>query len=300
MKENKSTIIGFVLMTLVFVGYMFYANYQGKKQQELQVENQIEQLAEQARGLWDKELSVYEVEGTEDQKAMFYTSLYHTMINPSIYMDVDGSYRGLDHNIHKADDFVNYTVFSLWDTYRAEHPFMNIIQPERSADMVKSMIRHQQQSVHGMLPIWSHMGNENWCMSGYHAVPVLADAIVKGVCQPTDEAFKAMVKTSTVPYYGGLAEYMELGYVPMDVVSTAASTTGPSTMLPSRPARRESQMNISRELSTTETSTTKRSVSHDLVTPTEASRRSSTFFRHMERASSRATHGTSHSMFRSM
>ena len=185
----------------------------------------FEQLAEQAKGLWDKELSVYEVEGTEDQKAMFYTSLYHTMINPSVYMDVDGSYRGLDHNIHKADDFVNYTVFSLWDTYRAEHPFMNIIQPERSADMVKSMIRHQQQSAHKMLPIWSHMGNENWCMSGYHSVSALSDAMVKGVFGGYAEALKAMVETSSVPYYAGLGDYMNLGYVPLDKVSTAASTT---------------------------------------------------------------------------
>ncbi|MBR5563813.1 MAG: GH92 family glycosyl hydrolase [Bacteroidales bacterium] len=185
----------------------------------------FDQLAEQAQESWNKELSMFSVEGTEDQKAMFYTSLYHTMINPSVYMDVDGSYRGLDHNIHKAEDFVNYTVFSLWDTYRAEHPLMNIIQPKRSADMVASMIAHQQQSVHGMLPIWSHMGNENWCMSGYHAVPVLSDAIVKGVYKASDDAFNAMVSTSTVPYYAGLGEYMELGYVPMDKVSTAASTT---------------------------------------------------------------------------
>lgn len=185
----------------------------------------FEQLADAARASWDKELSMFTVEGTQDQKAMFYTSLYHTMINPSVYMDVDGSYRGLDHNIHKADDFVNYTVFSLWDTYRAEHPLMNLIQPQRSADMVSSMIRHQQQSVHGMLPIWSHMGNENWCMSGYHAVPVLSDAMVKGVYDMSDEAFDAMVSTSTVPYYAGLGEYMELGYVPMDKISTAASTT---------------------------------------------------------------------------
>ena len=185
----------------------------------------FEQLVAQAQESWKKELSMFSVEGTEDQKAMFYTSLYHTMINPSVYMDVDGSYRGLDHNIHKAEDFVNYTVFSLWDTYRAEHPLMNIIQPKRSADMVASMIAHQQQSVHGMLPIWSHMGNENWCMSGYHAVPVLSDAIVKGVYKASDDAFNAMVSTSTVPYYAGLGEYMELGYVPMDKVSTAASTT---------------------------------------------------------------------------
>ena len=185
----------------------------------------FEELARTASQAWNDELSMFSVEGTKDQKTMFYTSLYHTMINPSVYMDVDGNYRGLDHNIHKAEDFENYTVFSLWDTYRAEHPLMNIIQPRRSADMVASMIRHQQQSVHGMLPIWSHMGNENWCMSGYHAVPVLADAIVKGVYDASDDAFAAMVSTSTVPYYAGLGEYMELGYVPMDKVSTAASTT---------------------------------------------------------------------------
>lgn len=185
----------------------------------------FEELAQAASQAWNDELSMFSIEGTKDQKTMFYTSLYHTMINPSIYMDVDGNYRGLDHNIHKAEDFENYTVFSLWDTYRAEHPLMNIIQPRRSADMVTSMIRHQQQSVHGMLPIWSHMGNENWCMSGYHAVPVLADAIVKGVYDASDDAFAAMVSTSTVPYYAGLGEYMELGYVPIDKVSTAASTT---------------------------------------------------------------------------
>lgn len=185
----------------------------------------FDELAQAAEDAWNKELSMFAVEGTEDQKAMFYTSLYHTMINPSIYMDVDGNYRGLDHNIHKAEGFENYTVFSLWDTYRAEHPLMNIIQPKRSSDMVTSMIRHQQQSVHGMLPVWSHMANENWCMSGYHAVPVLADAIIKGVYDPSDDAFNAMVSTSTVSYYPGLGEYMELGYVPMDKVSTAASTT---------------------------------------------------------------------------
>ena len=185
----------------------------------------FDEIAAEARSKWEKELSMFEADGTEDQKTMFYTALYHTMINPSVYMDVDGSYRGLDHNIHKAEGFTNYTVFSLWDTYRAEHPLMNLIQPERSADMVRSMIEHQRQSVHGMLPVWSHMANENWCMSGYHAVSVLSDAIAKGVFTDTDSALEAMVKTSTVPYYAGLGEYMQLGYVPLEAEATAASTT---------------------------------------------------------------------------
>lgn len=140
-------------------------------------------------------------------------------------MDVDGAYRGLDHNIHQAKGFTNYTIFSLWDTYRAEHPFLNLLKPQRNADMVASMIKHQQQSVHGMLPVWSLMGNENWCMSGYHAVSVLADAIAKGVFQDVKEALPAMVATSTVPYYEGLADYMKLGYIPLDKSGTAASST---------------------------------------------------------------------------
>ena len=186
----------------------------------------FEQLAAEARQAWNEELAHFQAEGTEDQKAMFYTSLYHTMINPSVYMDVDGQYRGLDHNIHQAGGFTNYTVFSLWDTYRAEHPFLNLFKPERAADMVESMIRHQQQSVHGMLPVWSLMGNENWCMSGYHAVPVLADAITKGVYDDRkEEALQAMTETSQVPYYEGVESYLKLGYVPLDKSGTAASTT---------------------------------------------------------------------------
>ena len=182
-------------------------------------------IAAEAAAKWNEQLSSIEVNGTEDQKSMFYTSYYHTMINPSIYMDVDGSYRGLDQNIHNANDFKNYTIFSLWDTYRAEHPFLMLMKPAEARDMVMSMIRHQQQSVHGLLPIWSHMANDNWCMSGYHATSVLADAITKGANIDKQEALKAMVTTSNVPYFDGLGEYVELGYVPLEANGTAASTT---------------------------------------------------------------------------
>lgn len=147
------------------------------------------QLVAEANSAWNRELDVLEAKGTPDQLAMFYTSLYHTMINPSVYMDVDGRYRGLDHNIHTSEGFTNYTIFSLWDTYRAEHPFLNLLKPRQNTDMVQSMIRHQQQSVHGMLPVWSLMGNEGWCMSGYHAVSALADAVAKGADISVGEAF---------------------------------------------------------------------------------------------------------------
>lgn len=182
-------------------------------------------IAKEAYDNWTRQLSSIEVEGTEDQKAMFYTSYYHTMINPSVYMDVDGSYRGLDQNIHKANDFTNYTIFSLWDTYRAEHPLLMLMKPAEARNMVISMIRHQQQSVHGLLPVWSHMANDNWCMSGYHAASVLADAITKGADIDKDEALKAMVKTSTVPYLDGLGDYIQYGYLPLESSGVAASTT---------------------------------------------------------------------------
>lgn len=182
-------------------------------------------IAREASEAWNKQLASIEVEGSEDQKAMVYTSYYHTMINPSVYMDVDGKYRGLDQNMHQADGFKNYTVFSLWDTYRAEHPFLMLMKPTEARDMAMSMIRHQQQSVHGLLPIWSHMANDNWCMSGYHATSVLADAITKGANIDKAEALKAMVTTSNVPYFDGLGEYVKYGYVPLEATSTAASTT---------------------------------------------------------------------------
>lgn len=185
----------------------------------------FETIASEASSLWNSHLSSIEVEGNEDQKAMFYTSYYHTLINPSVYMDVDGSYRGVDGNIHKADGFVNYTVFSLWDTYRAEHPFLMLMKPREARDMVVSMLKHQKQSVHGLLPIWSHMANDNWCMSGYHATSVLADAITKGADVNIEEALGAMIETSNVPYLEGLGEYVNYGYVPFDVSTTAASTT---------------------------------------------------------------------------
>ena len=185
----------------------------------------FEQLLAETQAKWNKELSIIQAEGTEDQKAMLYTSLYHTMINPSIYMDVDGQYRGLDHNIHQAKGFTNYTVFSLWDTYRALHPLFNVLQPQRNADMVQSMLKHSEQSVHGLLPVWSHMGNDNWCMIGYHAVSVLSDAYTKGVANQQDAMLKAMQRSSTCPYYVNLDDYQKLGYVPFDKNGGCVSIT---------------------------------------------------------------------------
>ncbi len=185
----------------------------------------FDQIVAEAFSKWEKELEVIDVQGNEDHKTMFYTSLYHTMINPSVYMDVDGQYRGIDHNIHQAEGFTNYTIFSVWDTYRALHPLFNLINRDRSVDIVNSMLAHYEQSVHKALPVWSHMGNENWCMIGYHSVSVLADAIDKGLNIDKKKALEAMVSSSNVDYYDGTGEYKRLGYVPVDKSGSGSSIT---------------------------------------------------------------------------
>jgi predicted alpha-1,2-mannosidase len=181
----------------------------------------------ETRAKWNKELSKIEVKTIRpEQMNTFYTALYHTCLSPILYEDVDGQYRGLDQNIHTSNGFTNYTVFSLWDTYRALHPLFNIIQPQRNNDMIKSMLAHYDQSVHHMLPIWSHYANENWCMIGYHAASVIADAMVKGIGDfDRSHALEAAVQTAQVPYFDGLGDYMDLHYVPDDKSHSSVSKT---------------------------------------------------------------------------
>ena len=176
---------------------------------------------------WNKELSKIEIKTfTEDHKTTFYTALYHTNLTPILYEDVDGNYRGLDQNIYKSKGFTNYTIFSLWDTYRALHPLLNITQPQRNNDMIKSMLAHHDQSVHGMLPIWSHYANENWCMIGYHATSVIADAMIKNIGDfDYQRALQASVNTASVTYFDGLGDYMDYKYVPDDKSHSSVSKT---------------------------------------------------------------------------
>jgi predicted alpha-1,2-mannosidase len=157
----------------------------------------------------------------------FYTAWYHSLIGSTLFMDVDSSYRGLDQRIHKADGFSNYTTFSLWDTYRAEQPFLNLFYPKVNADMIESMQQHYFQSVHHILPVWSHYANENWCMIGYHAVAVLADAVVKQnpYLRDPERFLWSAVETSNQRFYEGLGAYLDLGYVPEDQSGSAVSKT---------------------------------------------------------------------------
>jgi len=186
----------------------------------------FEKVKADGQAQWEKELHKIVVEGSEDEKVNFYTSMYHALINPTTYMDVDGRYKGIDQQIHQADGFTNYTTFSLWDTHRALHPLFNIIEPDRNADMIKSMLAHYDQSPEHMLPIWSNSANENWCMSGYHSVAVIADAVIKGNAPfDANKALDACVTTATHRDYQSIGIFMDNGYIPDEKDANSVSST---------------------------------------------------------------------------
>jgi predicted alpha-1,2-mannosidase len=180
----------------------------------------------QGQQAWRSELSKVQIQASKEEKENFYTSVYHAFINPTVYMDVDGAYRGLDQEIHQANGFINYTTFSLWDTHRALHPLFNILQPHRNADMIRSMLAHFNQSPEQMLPVWSNSANENWCMSGYHSVSVISDAIVKGNTPfDANAALDACITTSNRRSFEGLGAYLDMGYIPSEMSGVSVSTT---------------------------------------------------------------------------
>jgi predicted alpha-1,2-mannosidase len=188
----------------------------------------FEKVKRDGQAAWNRELrNIAVTADTRDDLVNFYTAMYHAFISPTVYMDVDGQYKGIDQNVHRAVSFTNYTTFSLWDTYRALHPLFNILQPTRNRDMILSMMAHHDQSPEHMLPIWSHYANENWCMIGYHSASVIADAIVTGTLNEF-EANKALddaVETAHTKYYDGIGYYEQYGYVPEDKNSTSVSKT---------------------------------------------------------------------------
>ncbi|MDO5571897.1 MAG: GH92 family glycosyl hydrolase [Bacteroidales bacterium] len=183
-----------------------------------EIENDnFDSLRKKGEQKWEKQLSKFSIKGTEKQKRTFYTSVYHAFQNPFIFQDADDRYLELDKSIGKAEGFTNYTVFSVWDTYRALHPLYNLVQREINSDIINSMLAHYDKSVEKMLPIWSFYGNETWCMIGYHSVSVIADAIMKEVKGFNYErAFEAMKTTATNKNYDCLPDYIKLGWVPFD------------------------------------------------------------------------------------
>ncbi|HBZ66453.1 MAG TPA: glycosyl hydrolase family 92 [Bacteroidales bacterium] len=184
----------------------------------------FDQVKHLADSVWNKELSCITVKGSsDDQKTIFYTALYHAFIAPNLYMDVDGNYRGRDLKIHKADSFNYCTVFSLWDTYRAEHPLFTLVQQKRTNDFINTFLKQYEQG--GLLPVWELSANETNCMIGYHAVPVIADAFMKDITgYDTKLALKAMVKSARQDQYG-LKYYRERGFIPSEDEGESVSRT---------------------------------------------------------------------------
>ncbi|MFT3897276.1 MAG: GH92 family glycosyl hydrolase [Thermomonas sp.] len=180
-----------------------------------------------AKARWAQALGVAEIDAPEPMRKAFYTALYHALQAPSLFMDSDGRYRGPDNAVHQAKGWTNYSTFSLWDTYRALHPLLTIVQPEqRTDDIVNSLLASRRESAYGILPVWAFHGLETWCMIGYHAVPVIVDAWMKGIRgYDANEALGAMVASADYGPYDGIAQYRELGYVPIDEEGEAASKT---------------------------------------------------------------------------
>jgi predicted alpha-1,2-mannosidase len=179
------------------------------------------------RVAWEQALGAIDMQAPAAMARNLYTALYHSLLAPSVASDADGRFRGPDNAVHRAEGFTFRSTFSLWDTFRAEHPLLTLVQPERTnADFIRSLIESQKESPFGILPVWQFQGRETWTMIGYHAVPVIADAYLKGIggFDPA-QALDAMVASATYAPYGGLGDYMKLGYVPIDKEPEAASKT---------------------------------------------------------------------------
>ncbi|MCH8903459.1 MAG: GH92 family glycosyl hydrolase [Bacteroidetes bacterium] len=184
----------------------------------------FEQVRQQASDAWNRELNKIQVEGgTKDQKTIFYTALYHSMLAPNVYSDVDGQYRGMDHKIHQADNTRIYTVFSFWDTFRAAHPLYTIIDQKRTNEFINTLLAKYENG--GRLPIWELACNYTDCMIGYHAIPVIADAYVKGIRDYDIEKVYAAMKVSADADSRGLDAYKEIGYIPANHDGESVSKT---------------------------------------------------------------------------
>lgn len=200
-------------------------SYEGAKLNSSEINHwDFNKVHKDAIAIWNKELSKIEVNSNDkDKLAIFYTALYHTMMQPNIAQDLDGKYRGRDNQIHTAEGFDYYTVFSLWDTFRAAHPLYTLIDKKRTSDYINTFIKQYEQG--GRLPVWELASNETDCMIGYHSVSVIADAMAKGITGfDYEKAFEAS-KASAMRDVLGLEAYKKNGFISMDDEHESVSKT---------------------------------------------------------------------------
>ena len=184
----------------------------------------FDQVRSEAEDSWAAALGKIKVKDSDkDKKIIFYSALYHTMIAPNLYSDVDGRYRGTDMQIHTADDHDQYTVFSLWDTYRATHPLYTLIEQERTVDFIKTFLNQYEQG--GQLPMWELAGNYTGCMIGYHATPVIADAYMKGIRDYDAELALQAMTTNANTEELGIAAYASAGLLTTSEEAESVSKT---------------------------------------------------------------------------
>ena len=200
-------------------------SYEGAKLNNSEINHwDFEKVKKEAEALWNKELSKIEITSEDkDKLSIFYTALYHSMMQPNIAQDLDGKYRGRDNQIHVAEGFDYYTVFSLWDTFRAAHPLYTLIDKKRTSDYINTFIKQYEQG--GRLPVWELASNETDCMIGYHSVSVIADAMAKGITGfDYEKAFEAS-KASAMRDVLGLDAYKKNGFISMDDEHESVSKT---------------------------------------------------------------------------
>lgn len=175
-----------------------------------------------ASDAWEEELSKILIKSDDhDQKTIFYTALYHTMLAPALFSDINGEFKGLKGDVQKAEGYKRYTVFSLWDTYRALHPLYTLTQQSRVNDMVKSMLDNYTQS--GILPVWELQGNETFCMVGNHSIPPIAEAILKGIGDFDHQLAYEAMKATSMHDRDGMGLYDKLGYMPADKIEQSVA-----------------------------------------------------------------------------
>ena len=209
------------LLAKVGISYVDCAGAKNNMTKEL-ADNSFDQTRLNAHNQWNKALEVVDVKGSDDDKIVFYTALYHSMIAPYVMSDVDGRYIGPDRELHTIEGENAYGLFSLWDTFRALHPLMTVVAPEKNQEFIRSIVRYYDQR--GRLPVWDLNMRENNCMIGYHSVPVIVDAYMKGQRDfDLDLAMESMLHTATQEDYAGLKYYRQFGFLPSDKENNAVS-----------------------------------------------------------------------------
>lgn len=212
-QEGEQIVVVTALSGVSMEGAMLNMQYEAPH-------NDFDRYLAKATRLWEKELGKLQVQTNDaDKRTIFYTAFYHSMLAPTLFKDVDGSYQGVDYQTHKAEGWEYYSTFSLWDTYRATHPLLLLTHPKETRNMVRSLIEFGKQK--GRLPVWNMYTSETDMMLGYHSVPVIVNWLLKSPGGFSNkEVLQLCVQTANLDAYRNIGQYKTLGYVPYNVTDS--------------------------------------------------------------------------------